>query len=98
VRLVQGRAGPSERRLIAALLFEPQRVSWALRVETAIGKTGVAVRAAAAAATSGLQVVYLVPRHDLGEELVGPFAAAGATATVYRGYEADDPTRPEDVP
>lgn len=70
---------------------EPELVSWALRIETAIGKTTAAITAIAEAARTGLRIVYAVPTHKLGAELVEKFATAGVRARVYRGYEALDP-------
>ena len=69
--------------------------SWALRVETAIGKTAVGLSAVGTAVRQGgLVVVYAVPTHKLGSELVERFAEEGIHARVYRGYEADDPDQP----
>jgi putative DNA primase/helicase len=39
-------------------------------------------------------VLYVVPRHELGEEIVKQFAKYGIRARVYRGREADDPDEP----
>ena len=39
-------------------------------------------------------VVYAVPTHKLGSELVERFAEEAIHARVYRGYEADDPDQP----
>jgi len=70
---------------------DPEPVSWGVRVETAIGKTQLAIKAVAKAVKAGVRVVYAVPTHRLGAELGDRFAAEGITARVYRGYEADDP-------
>jgi hypothetical protein len=44
----------------------PVPISWGARVETAIGKTAVAIRAVAKAVMAGVTVVYAVPTHRLG--------------------------------
>ena len=38
------------------------------------------------------KVVFAVPRHDLGEEQVQAFAAAGINAVLWKGRSAPDPT------
>jgi superfamily II DNA or RNA helicase len=58
---------------MARILLPPVPVSWSLQVETGIGKTATAVRATAEAVKAGVNVVYCVPRHDLGDELVHRF-------------------------
>src|SRR4051812_3639704 len=67
----------------------------AVNAEIGTGKTRawrerVAPRLIAAGKSPGLGV----PRHKLGDEIVRDFAAAGITARVYRGREADDPEAP----
>jgi putative DNA primase/helicase len=42
----------------------------------------------------GLPLVLAVPRHRLGEEVVGDLAKDGFEARVYRGRDADDPNAP----
>jgi hypothetical protein len=48
----------------------------------------------------GWSVLYLVPRHELGEHIDDLFRAHGVTAQVYRGRRADNPNIPgnEDLP
>lgn len=72
----------------------PAPISWAARIETAIGKTAVAISGAAAAAKAGSNIVYAAPTHALLAELAERFAAEGATAQVYRGYTSPDPNTP----
>jgi len=42
----------------------------------------------------GWSVLYLVPRHELGEHIDDLFRDLGVTAQVYRGRRADDPNIP----
>jgi putative DNA primase/helicase len=42
----------------------------------------------------GWSVLYLVPRHELGEHIDDLFLDLGVTAQVYRGRRADDPNIP----
>ncbi|KMO15139.1 hypothetical protein SQ03_17765 [Methylobacterium platani JCM 14648] len=70
---------------------EPSPVSWAARVETAIGKTALAIAGAAQAAKGGQRIVYAAPMHSLLAELQERFAAQGVEARVYRGYTSADP-------
>ena len=77
---------------------EPERpdpVSWAARVETAIGKTALAIKGAAEAAKAGTSIVYAAPMHSLLAELAERFAAEGVEARVYRGYTSPDPDAPD---
>lgn len=77
---------------------EPERphpISWAARVETAIGKTALAIKGAAAAAKAGTSIVYAAPMHSLLAELAERFAAEGVEARVYRGYTSPDPDAPD---
>jgi hypothetical protein len=46
-----------------------------------------------------LQIDYIVPRHELAEEVVADFAKLGVSAEIYRGYKQPDPrpgASPED--
>ena len=70
---------------------KPEPASWGARVETAIGKTALAIRGAAEAAKTGTSIVYTAPMHSLLAELATRFAAEGVEARVYRGYASDDP-------
>jgi hypothetical protein len=71
----------------------------AARITTGGGKTE---RAAAKIARfiqegklrPGWSVLYLVPRHELGEHIDDIFRKLGLTAKVYRGRRADDPDIP----
>jgi hypothetical protein len=63
----------------------------ALRIETAAGKTKIAIKWACEAVRNGLKVVVAVPRHNLADELVARFAELGVSALAFRGYEAIDP-------
>ena len=73
---------------------EPLPVSWGARVETAIGKTALAIRAAATAAKAGASIVYAIPTHRLADEIAGRFAAEGVEVRVYRGFTVPDPEAP----
>lgn len=70
---------------------KPAPVSHAARIETAIGKTALAIKGAAEAAKAGISIVYAAPMHSLLAELAERFAAEGVEARVYRGYASDDP-------
>lgn len=67
-----------------------------LPVDVGLGKTSQVreqiIAALAAGRLSGGKVVFAVPRHDLGEEQVEAFAAAGITAVLWKGRTAPDPT------
>lgn len=69
----------------------PVPVSWGARVETAIGKTELAIAGAAEAAKAGISVVYAAPMHSLLAELAERFRARGVETMVYRGYTNPDP-------
>ncbi|MBP1184197.1 bifunctional DNA primase/polymerase [Methylobacterium sp. PvR107] len=74
---------------------KPDPVSWAARIETAIGKTAQAIQSAAAAAKIGISIVYAAPTHSLLGELAERFRALGVEARVYRGYTSPDPDAPD---
>ncbi|MGE0038019.1 MAG: bifunctional DNA primase/polymerase, partial [Xanthobacteraceae bacterium] len=72
---------------------------WAARVGTGIGKTRIAIEELAAwiranAGTLRGPVVYLVPRHKLGDEILQLFAAQGIDARIFRGRDAENPEQP----
>jgi hypothetical protein len=79
-------------RLPGAPLLEPKPPAWLVRVEPGLGKTALAI--AAIAASRGLQVDYVMPRHKLGDEIAKRFAKHGVRAEVYRGYDRPDPEAP----
>jgi putative DNA primase/helicase len=65
-------------------------------VGVGIGKTEAAVQIIAGhclRSTVALAVVYAVPTHKLGDELIGRFTDAGLTAGVWRGRLAADPEK-----
>ncbi|MBT1516169.1 bifunctional DNA primase/polymerase [Bradyrhizobium sp. SRL28] len=66
-----------------------------VRSEAGIGKTHAAREGAAKQARLGRRIIYVVPRHDLAEQIAGDFAASGIKAEVYRGYERPDPRAPD---
>ena len=67
----------------------------AVSANVALGKTWAwRERVAAPLAKSDADAVLAVPRHRLGDEIVGDLAALGVTGRVYRGREADDPDAP----
>ncbi len=69
----------------------PVPKSWAVRLETGLGKTRVAIVQVAEAVRAGLRVVYAVPTHALGRDIVSRFADVGVVARVYHGFEREDP-------
>ncbi|MGU3407700.1 hypothetical protein [Methylobacterium brachiatum] len=69
----------------------PEPTSWGARIETAIGKTELAIQAAAQAAKDGYRVVYSAPMHALLGEISERFQRHGVKVRVYRGYETADP-------
>lgn len=66
-----------------------------VRSEAGIGKTHAAREGAAKLARLGRRIVYVVPRHDLAEQIAADFASDGVKTEVYRGYERPDPLAPE---
>ncbi|MBC2663832.1 bifunctional DNA primase/polymerase [Novosphingobium flavum] len=70
-----------------------------LPVDVGLGKTSQVRDQVIATLRSGClgkgRVVFAVPRHDLGEEQVEAFKAAGINALLWKGRSAPDPT-PED--
>jgi hypothetical protein len=67
----------------------------AVLVDVGLGKTrSWCERVAVPLAKSHADAVLAVPRHRLGDEVVGDLAALGLTSRVYRGREADDPDAP----
>jgi hypothetical protein len=67
---------------------------WAVIGPTGIGKTRITIEELATLLRklSALgAVMYMVPTHELGKEIVELFAAAGLSAKVYRGREAINP-------
>jgi hypothetical protein len=71
----------------------PEPPAWLVRVETGLGKShvGKAMIAAAIKANPVLQIDYIVPRHELAEDVVADLAKLGVDAEVYRGYKRPDP-------
>lgn len=67
-----------------------------LPVDVGLGKTSQVRDQVIAALRSGClgkgRVVFAVPRHDLGEEQVEAFKAAGINAVLWKGRSAPDPT------
>ncbi|MDR6306447.1 hypothetical protein GGQ85_004179 [Nitrobacter vulgaris] len=72
---------------------QPEPPAWLVRVETGLGKShvGKAMIAAAIMANPVLQIDYIVPRHELAEDVVADLAKLGVDAEVYRGYKQPDP-------
>lgn len=73
----------------------------ALPVTTGVGKTRATALAVAEYVISrresgkpALPIMYAVPTHRLGDEVVAQFAEHGVLARVYRGRNANDPDRP----
>ncbi|MHB2207769.1 bifunctional DNA primase/polymerase [Methylobacterium sp. CM6257] len=75
-------------------LLQPMPRGRIFRIEAGVGKTDAAVTAAARAIRAGLNVVFAVPRVDLGDELAARLARQGITADVWRGRERPDPETP----
>lgn len=77
----------------------PEPPAWLVRVEAGLGKSraGKAAIATAHRANPFLQIDYIVPRHELVEDVVADLLADyGVTAEAFRGYGRPDP-RPEAV-
>jgi hypothetical protein len=76
--------------------LEPgETITHALQATTGLGKTRIAAAFIAASfiaellRTTAIEgIVYAVPTHRLGEDIVQLFAAAGVTAKVWRGRDA----------
>ena len=76
-------------------LILPVHPVTAVRSEAGIGKTHAAREGAAKQARLGRRIAYVVPRHDLAEQIAADFAPDCVKAEVYRGYERPDPLAPE---
>jgi hypothetical protein len=76
-------------------LILPVHPVTAVRSEAGMGKTRAAREGAAKQARLGRRIAYVVPRHDLAEQIAADFASDGVKAEVYRGYERPDPLAPE---
>ncbi|MHC2514603.1 bifunctional DNA primase/polymerase [Bradyrhizobium diazoefficiens] len=76
-------------------LILPVHPVTSVRSEAGIGKTHAAREGAAKQARLGRRIAYVVPRHDLAEQIAADFASDGVKAEVYRGYERPDPLAPE---
>lgn len=72
----------------------------AIRVGTGVGKTRIAAEMIAAdiqarrTAGDTRVMLYAVPRHKLGDEVVALFEAQGVSARVFRGRRAENPDEP----
>jgi hypothetical protein len=75
-------------------LILPVHPVTAVRVEAGVGKTHTAIEAIAKLTRLGRRFVYIVPRHDLADQVAAGLAAHGVRAEVYRGYERPDPLAP----
>ncbi len=74
-------------------LLQPIPPAWLMRLETGLGKShvGKAMIAAVLKANPVLQIDYIVPRHELAEDVIEDLLADyGVTAEVYRGYKQPD--------
>ncbi len=84
----------------AAITLAPSTWVHTLQASTGIGKTQIAARQiadyvkAARARGERRSFVYPVPTHRLGDEIADKFRRFGMAARVYRGRDAEDPTRP----
>ncbi|WP_167858773.1 hypothetical protein, partial [Methylobacterium nonmethylotrophicum] len=74
----------------------------AVAVSTGVGKTRITARTIAdyiisrrADRKPAKPILYVVPRHRLGDEIAAQFDGYGITAKVFRGRQADDPSRPD---
>ena len=84
-------------RLFAVSVFRESPIAKAMRVPTGIGKTKIAIHEIARwmrEVTVG-PIIYVVPRHKLGQEIEAQFRASGINARVFRGRGATDPECPE---
>ena len=79
---------------------EPPSVR-AVQVTTGVGKTRIAAeilgegRKEAKSREDNRPLVYFVPTHRLGEDIVGLFAEHGLTARVWRGRDNPVPDNPD---
>ncbi|MBR1032294.1 bifunctional DNA primase/polymerase [Bradyrhizobium liaoningense] len=76
-------------------LILPVHPVTAVRSEAGIGKTHAAREGTSKQARLGRRIAYVVPRHDLAEQIAADFALDGVKAEVYRGYERPDPLAPD---
>jgi hypothetical protein len=76
-------------------LIQPVHPVTVVRSEAGVGKTHAASEGSAKQARLGRRIVYVVPRHDLAEQIAADFALLGVKAEVYRGYERPDPLAPD---
>lgn len=74
----------------------------ALAVTTGVGKTRATARAVAEyvigrreSGKPAKPILYAVPTHRLGDEIEAQFVEQGVSARVFRGRQADDPSRPD---
>jgi hypothetical protein len=72
---------------------QPEPPAWLVRVDAGLGKSKCVKESIAVAlqANPVLQIDYIVPRHELAEEVVADFAKLDVSAEVYRGYKRPDP-------
>lgn len=71
--------------------------SWAIRVETGLGKTSQAIAAAHRISETHpyIRILFAVPTHALADEVVARFRERGCDALAHRGYAKTDPHDPE---
>ena len=86
---------PDPLQAYSNMLLPP--IAHAARIDVGVGKTTIVIEELAIwlkqKQRSG-PVIYAVPRHRLGEDILTKFTNHGINARVYRGRGADDPVHP----
>jgi hypothetical protein len=85
-------------RKFAVSVFRELPIAEAMRVPTGIGKTTIAIQEIAKWMREVRvgPIIYVVPRHKLGQEIEAQFRASGINARVFRGRNASDPQNPDE--
>ncbi|RKE70650.1 bifunctional DNA primase/polymerase-like protein [Pseudorhodoplanes sinuspersici] len=77
--------------VLKPLLIQPTHPVTVVRSEAGVGKTHAARTGIGKQARLGRRIGYVVPRHDLAEQIAADLALDNIKAEVYRGYERPDP-------
>src|SRR5215471_8596074 len=74
----------------------PPPIAHAVCIDVGVGKTQITIEELAIwlRQKERDRIVYAVPRHRLGEDILRQFTEHGINARIFRGREADDPLRP----
>ncbi|WOH76439.1 bifunctional DNA primase/polymerase [Bradyrhizobium sp. NDS-1] len=92
---IQAGIGARNQERIKPSLIHPSHPVTVVRVEAGVGKTHTAIEAIAKLTRLGRRFVYVVPRHDLADQVAAGLAAHGVRVEVYRGYDRPDPRAPD---